>query len=57
LGKRFRQNHARNERIIGKMPSKHRIVTRELGFAFGRDSRVAGDQFPHKNEGRPVGQT
>jgi hypothetical protein len=57
LRERFGQDHSWNKRIVRKMSGKHRIVFREMRFAFRRHARLALDQLPNENKRRPMRQT
>ena len=56
LGKRFGQDHARDERITRKVAGEHRIVAREARGAFGEMPRFATKQLPNEHERRAMGK-
>ena len=51
LCQRFGKNHTWHERVVRKMAGEHGIVTLESCLAFGRHSRIAGNNRLHKKKG------
>ena len=56
LSERFRNNHARNNWIAGKVAREHRIVRQERSPGRDGTARVAADNLADKNKRRPMRQ-
>jgi len=56
LSQRFRNDHARHNRIAGKMTCKHRVSRVENRPGLHRFARIARHDLPDKNKGRPMRQ-
>ena len=54
LRQRFRQDHARDERISREVAGEHWIFVREERQALGELAGFAAQQLPNENERRPV---
>ena len=56
LRERFGQDHSRNKRVSRKMSGEHRIIVREMRFAFCRSTGFALDQLPDEDKRRSMRQ-